>query len=176
MPSREKETVPVNASPLSTYFNSLYISISEFPQCHCSEIQEMNTFYINIYCPFIAGLLFRYVSSNIRENLLLINTTSSPGLKHRTVVRVCYLYSFTLHAEILLFLVPSSTKLSYRAIGATCTGTQTQKEFSSIWSYSCNHLVETNNSNLGAFRVSCLASELEKPPAPGFKLRIISEY
>jgi hypothetical protein len=41
---------------------------------------------------------------------------------------------------------------------------------------SCNILFETNNFDLSVVLLSCLVSELQKPPSPGLDLRILSEF
>jgi hypothetical protein len=73
-----------------------------------------------------------------------------------------------------LFWFHSSVMFSYRATGTIFTGTQAQDIFADLWPLFCDLLFETNNFVLGAVPLSCLVSELQKPPSPGLELRTLS--
>jgi hypothetical protein len=60
---------------------------------------------------------------------------------------------------------------SFRATENIFTGNRTQDSFSKLWLCSCNILLETNNTGLGAVLLRFSVSELHKPSSPGLENR-----
>jgi hypothetical protein len=138
-----------------------YRLLAECPQCYCDEIRRMFTFHINIYFPraYHRPDHSIHIVEYHSKKLLLLNSTSSPGLEPTTGFGfINFAPFFSPQKQTILYWFPSSIVLSYQSTETIFTGTRAQGRFSESWPLSSNLLFETNNFCLCAVLLSCLVS------------------